>query len=267
MLVGKRVARTASAATRAIRTRPRPGHPAEAQTHAQTPSPVAIDAASEKGGFGPAGLAVKGDAPSGEATELLTVTQAAQQAGVSRHTITSWIRHGQLPTVLVNRRPRIRPADLAAARAVVHIGAVVPVWRQDRQRVGKRLRALREAAGLSQLQLAVASGVTHELISRLEAGRSAPQAESVRQLADALGIDPRRFVGRDPVGLTMLTVAEAATRLDVPPARVQKWLREGALAGTMVSRQWRVPAVVVAELDRSGRLRGRSRRLDPRYRG
>jgi hypothetical protein len=53
----------------------------------------------------------------------------------------------------------------------------------------------------------------------------------------------------------------------VPAERVQIWLREGQLAGTKVSGQWRVPAVVVAELDRSGRLRGRSRRLDPRYRG
>jgi hypothetical protein len=53
----------------------------------------------------------------------------------------------------------------------------------------------------------------------------------------------------------------------VPTGRVQRWLKQGQLAGTKVSGQWRVPAVVVAELDRSGRLRGGSRRLDPRYRG
>jgi excisionase family DNA binding protein len=88
----------------------------------------------------------------------------------------------------------------------------------------------------------------------------------VVHLAQALRVEPERFVGRDPIGLTMLTVAEAAARLDVPPARVRTWLKEGALAGTKVSGQWRV-AAVVAELDRSGRLRGRSRRLDPRYRG
>ena len=65
----------------------------------------------------------------------------------------------------------------------------------------------------------------------------------------------------------MLTPAEAAARLDVPVERVRKWLQAGMLAGTKVARHWRVPAVVVAELERSGRLRGRSRRLDPRYRG
>ena len=65
----------------------------------------------------------------------------------------------------------------------------------------------------------------------------------------------------------MLSVAEAASRLDVPVGRVQTWLKQGHLAGTKVSGQWRVPAIVVAELERSERLRGRSRRLDPRYRG
>ena len=61
--------------------------------------------------------------------------------------------------------------------------------------------------------------------------------------------------------------AEAAARLRVPAGRVQTWLREGKLAGVKVSGQWRVPVSAVRDLARSGRLRGRSRRLDPRYRG
>jgi excisionase family DNA binding protein len=89
----------------------------------------------------------------------------------------------------------------------------------------------------------------------------------VRALAQALAVAPEQFVSREPAGLTLLTVAEAAHRLDVPAGRVQAWLRQGLLAGMKVSGQWRVPAVVVAELGRSGRQRGRSRRLDPRYRG
>jgi excisionase family DNA binding protein len=67
--------------------------------------------------------------------------------------------------------------------------------------------------------------------------------------------------------VTLLTVAEAAFRLDVPVDRVRTWLQERELAGVKVSGQWRVPAIAVAELGRSGRLRGRWRRLDPRYRG
>jgi transcriptional regulator with XRE-family HTH domain len=195
------------------------------------------------------------------------VMEAAQRSGVSRHIISSWITRGLLPAVRVNGRRLIHPDDLAATQALVHAGEVVPAWRQHRRRAGKRLRALREAAGLNQLQLAAASGLTHEAISNLETGKRAPYAATVIALAQALAVAPQRFVSRERGGLTTLTGAEAAARLDMPPGRVQRWLKEGELAGSKVSGQWRVPAVVVAELARSGRLRGRSRRLDPRYRG
>jgi excisionase family DNA binding protein len=198
---------------------------------------------------------------------LLSVTQAAQQAGVSRDTVRGWISSGRLPVLRINDRRYIRPVDLAATQAATHLGDVVPAWRQDPARAGKRLRAIREAAGLSQLQLEAASGLTHEAISNLETGKRSPYAATLRALAHALDVAPEQFVRREPTGLTLLTVAEAAHRLEVPVARVRDWLWQGRLAGTKVSGQWRVPAVVVAELERSGRLRGRSWRLDPRYRG
>ena len=199
--------------------------------------------------------------------ELLTVAQAAQRAGVSLGTIRNWLRVGRLPAARLAGRRWIRPADLAATQALFHVGDVVPAWRQDRSHAGQRLRMVREAAGLNQQQLAAASGLTHEAISNLETGRRAPLAATVRRLAQALRVEPDQFVGSGPVGLSLLTVAEAAFRLGVPAGRVQTWLREGLLSGVKVSGQWRVPAVTVAELGRSGRLRGRSRRLDPRYRG
>jgi excisionase family DNA binding protein len=199
---------------------------------------------------------------------LLTVTEAAQRARVSRPIVSSWITTGQLPAVRIDGRRYVRAEDLAATQVRAHAGDVVPAWRQNRKRAGKRLRAIREAAGINQQQLAAASGLTHEAISRLETGTNAPYAATVRALARSLGVEPERFVARDPTtGLSLLTVAAAAARLDVPAGRVQTWLKQGLLAGTKVSGQWRVPAVVVAELARSGRLRGRSRRLDPRYRG
>ena len=200
-------------------------------------------------------------------TGLLTVTAAAQLAGLSRWTVAGWITGGKLPAVHIAGRRYVRPADLVATQATAHLGEVVPAWREDRRRAGQRLRSLREAAGLSQLQLAATSGLSHEAISNLETGKRAPLAATVVKLAQGLGVDPAQFVGYEQAGLTTLTVAEAASRLDVPPGRVQIWLKEGLLPGTKVSGQWRVLAVVVAELGRSGRLRGHSRRLDPRYRG
>ena len=198
---------------------------------------------------------------------LLTVTDAARRSGVSRFTVAGWITGGKLPAVRIDGRRRVRPTDLAATQATAHLGDVVPAWRDDRQRAGTRLREVREAAGLTQLQLAAASGLTHEAISNLETGKRSPLAATVQALAQALGVEPERFVAYDHVGLTMVTTAEAAKQLDVPVGRVQVWLKDGMLPGTKVSGEWRVPAVAVAELNRSGRLRGRSRRLDPRYRG
>ena len=199
--------------------------------------------------------------------ELLTVAEAARQVGVSSWTIKGWITSGHLPVVRMYDRRRIRPPDLAAAHTRAHVGGVLPAWRQDRKHAGWRLRLLREAAGMTQLEVAAASGVTHETISQLELGRRAPHAPTVHALAQALRIDPEQFVSDEPVGLTLLTVAEAAARLEVPADRVRNWLKAGVLAGGKVSGEWRVPTIAVAELERSGRLRGRSRRLDPRYRG
>ncbi len=199
--------------------------------------------------------------------ELLPLTVVAQLAGVTPPTLHGWIQAGKLPSIRNNRRRYLRPADVAVVQAREHVDGVVPAWRADPRRAGQRVRALREAAGLSQQALAAASGVTHEAISRLETGRGTPYAETVRQLARALNVAPVRFVDEEPVGLTMLSIAEAAVRLDVPTDRVRDWVRHGHLPGTKVSGRWRVPAIAVAELERSGRLRGQSRRLDPRYRG
>jgi excisionase family DNA binding protein len=199
--------------------------------------------------------------------ELLTVTEAAQRARVSYATVRGWIVSGTLPMVRIDGRRRIRPADLTTAQDTAHIGGVVPAWRRDRRHAGWCLRMVREAAGLTQLELAAISGLRHETLSRLELGRQGASAETVRALAQALGVDPEQFVSRDSGELTMLTLAEAGRRLDVPASRVRTWLHQGELPGHKVSGQWRVPAIAVAELGLSGRLRGRSRRLDPRYRG
>jgi excisionase family DNA binding protein len=198
---------------------------------------------------------------------LLTVRQAAQQAGVSRWTIAGWIAWGSLSAVRIERHRYLRPADLAAAQARQHLDGVVPAWRRDPRRAGWRLRHLREAAGLTQLELAAVTGRTHEAISRLEWGRCAPMAETVRRLAQALRVAPRVFVDADELAAVGVTTAAAAARLGVPPARVQTWLATGQLPGVKVSGQWRVPGLAVAELEASDRLRGRSRRLDPRFPG
>ena len=203
----------------------------------------------------------------GTTTELLTIPEAAKQAGVSPWTVRGWIARSELPSVRIDRRRRIHPDALTAARDAAQRRRVEPAWRRNPQRSGRRLRRLREAAGLNQQELAARSGLTHEEISRLELGHQAPLVGTVRDLARALAVAPSVFVARTTIAPVGLTTAEVAARLEVPTGRVQTWLRRGLLAGTKVSGVWRVPPEAVLELERRERLRGRSRRLDPRYRG
>ena len=196
----------------------------------------------------------------------LTRKQAAELAGVSEATIRGWQRNGSLAS-LPGRSPRFAAAEVREAQAVAHAGDVVPRWRADPAHAGQRLRMVREAAGLTQLELSARAGITHEALSNLELGKSAALAPTVQQLSQALGVAPTHFVDDTPVGLTLLSTEEVGRRLDVPTARVRFWMKHGVLPGVKVSGQWRVPAIAVAELERSGRLRGASRRLDPRFRG
>jgi excisionase family DNA binding protein len=208
---------------------------------------------------------VPSDAMTG--VELLTIPEAAQHAGVSLWTVRGWIARGHLPSVRIDRRRRIHPADLAAAAEDAQLRRVQPAWRRNPQRSGQRLRLLREAAGLNQQKLAARSGLTHEEISRLELGHQAPLTATVRALARALELEPPVFVARTKLAPVGLTTAEVAERLEVPRGRVQTWLLTGKLAGVKVSGTWRVPREAVLDLERRDRLRGRSRRLDPRYQG
>ena len=53
---------------------------------------------------------------------------------------------------------------------------------------GKKLRTLREAAGMSQAALATQAGITREYVNRLEAGQHDPTLGLVQRLARVLGV-------------------------------------------------------------------------------
>lgn len=70
-------------------------------------------------------------------------------------------------------------------------------WKKEqRERLGVRIRSLREAAGMNQVQLAELAGMQSSHLSRIEAGKYAVTFETVQAIAEALGmtvdlVDPR----------------------------------------------------------------------------
>ncbi|RME15118.1 MAG: cupin domain-containing protein [Alphaproteobacteria bacterium] len=76
--------------------------------------------------------------------------------------------------------------------------------------VGARLKALRQAAGLSQRQLADRAGVPHGQISMIETGRSSPSVASLRRILGGLGISMSAFFEPDqgPRGAVFFRASE-----------------------------------------------------------
>lgn len=65
-------------------------------------------------------------------------------------------------------------------------------------RLAREIRALREARGLSQRELAEQVGTTQSAIARLEGGNVSPSLATLDRIADALGVElSLRFVDLD----------------------------------------------------------------------
>ncbi len=69
---------------------------------------------------------------------------------------------------------------------------------QDLAPIARRLKALRENAGMSQQSLAVSAGLSVSLVSQIERGsRVDPRMSTITALATALGITLDELVGRN----------------------------------------------------------------------
>lgn len=62
---------------------------------------------------------------------------------------------------------------------------------------GTKLKAMREAAGLTQTALAELAGLTRDGVAHLEQGRRKPSWETVQSLARALGVSCEAFQQSD----------------------------------------------------------------------
>ena len=68
--------------------------------------------------------------------------------------------------------------------------------------LGKRIRELRAAAGLSQARLADLANTSAEFLSRIERGKAAPSIATAQRLAEGLGVNIQSlfdFAGVDDI--------------------------------------------------------------------
>jgi len=86
----------------------------------------------------------------------------------------------------------------------------------------KRLRELREAKGLTQLQLAEKTGLTGGTIGNFESGRKAPSVKTLCRLADTLWVTIDCLLGRennldtsDPILRRILRNCEKMNKTDL----------------------------------------------------
>ncbi len=74
--------------------------------------------------------------------------------------------------------------------------------------LGERIRGLRAERGLQQRQLAEKAELTPSMVSQIESGRLTPSLNTLRRLADALGVTiPSLFDGQ-PVGSLVVSRAK-----------------------------------------------------------
>lgn len=119
----------------------------------------------------------------------------------------------------------------------------------------RRLRVLREAAGLSQEELARLAGLSLSAIYQYERGRMAPRTISLRAiarvLAERLGADPEEIIlqlleDEEPQKLAF-NLKEAAEVLSLSPNSVSKLIRSGQIRAVRVGRRVIVPRAALEE--------------------
>ncbi len=112
--------------------------------------------------------------------------------------------------------------------------------------IGKRVRQLREAQGLSLRALARLSSMTPSGISLVEQGKSAPSSTTVEKLAQALGVEPGVLFGSIPKAPPPKTIAELldvarveGRELERPHDRIGE-LFEGLSYEETIALAWRI---------------------------
>src|SRR5271157_3313951 len=82
--------------------------------------------------------------------------------------------------------------------------------------IGRRIRTLREAKGLSQADIEKRSGLLRSYVSRVENGHTAPSLSTLEKIAKAIEVEPYQLLSGEPrppkkFGPTLITTPFPST--------------------------------------------------------
>lgn len=123
--------------------------------------------------------------------------------GLAMEPTTAHVGHSGETVVLgdeTGREVDVSAESLRAALDDKHRAALRRADEGERRLVGARIRAVRETAGFSQLELSRRSGVAQESLSRIETGHSDPRLGTLRRLAQGMGLSLNQLLERLAVG-------------------------------------------------------------------
>lgn len=100
------------------------------------------------------------------------------------------------------------------------IGSVTDRVTDVDMQFGSRLKAAREAAGMSQTDIAVQMGITPQGVHKWESGASTPRFDRLYRLASALGIPVSKLLPDDPLEIvsfdpTQMRIHSLAARIAI----------------------------------------------------
>ena len=107
----------------------------------------------------------------------------------------------------------------------------------DRHSLGRRIRELRRAQGLTLNDVATAAGVSVSLLSQVERGKTDPSLETLRDIADALGTAPFRLLAGS-LSRSRLVRVDERPRLELPSSDIVFELLSHSLEGTFEVMLW-----------------------------
>ena len=103
--------------------------------------------------------------------------------------------------------------------------------------IGEHIKATRKNKGISQKELGKALGVSGSMIGQYETGQRKPRLDTLRRIADALGVEWTELVPEEQQGATVIDHMTEKLKTAGPFKKYQQKKRTGSASSISRSNQ------------------------------